>query len=67
MRHLIVEILPNTNKKSKWYYGYINTNKGWAGRQINVEEHEFEFVYEDCYRYNDSFIDKKDCKIIKIL
>ena len=68
MKRLLIEILPNVNNKSKWYYGYINKDKDWTGKQVKVKEHEFEFVFEGCYRYTDSlFIEKKDCKIIKTL
>ena len=68
MRRLLIEILPNTKNKSKWYYGSINKDKDLTGKQIIVKEHEFEFIFEGCYRYTDSlFIDKKDCNIIEIL
>ena len=69
MRKLKVKILPNVHNKSKWYYGYLNSNHDFTNKDLIVKEYDNEPIFIDCYRYDNgtSFIDKNDCIILETL
>ena len=65
-RKLIVKLLPNTERKVRWYYTEYYAH--WIDNEITVTELENEPIFEGSYRYDDSlFIDKSDCVIVKEL
>lgn len=61
---LKVKVKPNRNKKSVWYYGWLNKRSDLAGKIVNVTISQNP-SFDHHYCYNDSqYIDIDDCDFI---
>lgn len=61
----LVEILPNTENKAKWYYGWISKDQDITGEILEAMDHG-KSRFDGSYYYKGScYISKEDCKIIR--